>query len=61
MLTVDKTVSDDYRNRDLDASFEGSPAPLTQDEWEREYSEFCDTEMFGGVNATFDQVFKVMR
>jgi hypothetical protein len=61
MSTVDQTVSDDWRNRDLDASFEGKPASLTEDEWEREYSEFCDTEMFGAVNESFDQVFKVLR
>jgi hypothetical protein len=61
MRTVDQLVSDDFRNRHGDESFDGSPAPLTQDEWEREYSEFCDAEMFGGVNATFDQVFKVLR
>lgn len=61
MTTVDQTVSDDWRNRDLDASFEGKRPPLTHEEWESEYSDFCDTELFGGVNATFDQVFEVLR
>lgn len=61
MTTVDQTVSDDWRNRELDASFEGSPARLTEDEWEREYSDFCDTEMFGGANEAVEQVFRGLR
>jgi hypothetical protein len=61
MTSVDQTTGDDWRNRELDASFEGKQPPLTNAEWEREYSEFCETELFGGVNATFDQVFKVLR
>jgi hypothetical protein len=60
-MLVDKTVSEDWRNRELDASFEGKRSPLTHEEWEREYSEFCDTEVFSGVNDSFDQVFKVLR
>lgn len=61
MKTVDQTIGDDWRNRDLDASIEGRPAPLTHEEWEAEYSEFCDTEMFSRVNESFEQVFKVLR
>lgn len=61
MRTVDQTTGDDWRNRDLDASFEGKQPPLTNAEWEAEYADFCDTELFGGVNAAFDNVFKGMR
>jgi hypothetical protein len=61
MRNVDQTIGDDWRNRGADEYLEGKKSPLTSEEWEREYSEFCDTEMFGGVNASFDQVFKVLR
>lgn len=61
MPTVDQTVSDDWRNRHADESYEGKPAPLTHEEWEAEYSEFCDTEMFVGVNEAFEQVFRGLR
>jgi hypothetical protein len=42
MLTVDQAVSDDWRNREGDESFEGRRPRLIGEAWEAEYAEFCD-------------------